>query len=325
MAVLERLGVAAHLLGGVEPAAIEVREGQAGRLLTRIPLGNIARRRYGAPYCLVHRADLQSALLATVHREPQVKIRLGCEAAHVSAGREQVKILAGEETVSAAVLIGADGVHSRLRSAHFGHGAESLQHHALRGLLPAADVAHLVNLDVTGLWLAAGAHLVHYPVRGGALLNVAVIAAGEPAPVPPVNRFGPEIRALIEAVPAWTAWPLSVVDPGRPWVRGRAVLIGDAAHAMAPSLAQGGAQAIEDAWVLAQSLAALPHRPDAALAAYEATRRPRVQRVVREARRNLRIYELARPWARARDTALRLLPPDAQLRRLDWLFGWNPG
>src|SRR5688572_17096883 len=77
MAVLERLGVAAHLLGGVEPAAIEVREGQAGRLLTRIPLGNIARRRYGAPYCLVHRADLQSALLAAIHREPQVKIRLG--------------------------------------------------------------------------------------------------------------------------------------------------------------------------------------------------------------------------------------------------------
>ena len=93
---------------------------------------------------------------------------------------------------------------------------------------------------------------------------------------------------------------------------------------MAPSAAQGGAQAIEDAWILAQSLAADPGAPDKALASYESTRRPRVERIVHEARRNLGLYNMHGVARHFRNAAIAALPPKGHLARLDWLFGWTP-
>ena len=128
----------------------------------------------------------------------------------------------------------------------------------------------------------------------------------------------------MNAVQGWTTYPLSVVDIARPWVRGRVALIGDAAHAMAPSAAQGGAQAIEDGWVLAAMLAEKIRDPADALRAYEAARRPRVERIARVARRNLTTYEMTGISAHARNLALRILPASFLLSRLDWLFSWRP-
>jgi salicylate hydroxylase len=164
---------------------------------------------------------------------------------------------------------------------------------------------------------------VHYPVAAGTRLNVVVIARGGTSAAPPSAPFGREARTLIEAVEAWAVSELAEVDAVRPWTRGPVVLIGDAAHAMAPSAAQGGAQAIEDAWVLGESLAASSD-PATALALYERARRTRVERVAREARRNLLIYELAGIPAAARNAMLRALPPNLLLSRLDWLFDWQP-
>jgi salicylate hydroxylase len=170
-----------------------------------------------------------------------------------------------------------------------------------------------------------GGHLVHYPVEGGRSLNIVAIADGDSAgDAPPTRPFGREASRLIDAVSAWTLWRLAGVDPTRRWVHARVVLIGDAAHAMAPSAAQGGAQTIEDAWMLAGALTHNPANVSAALSAYEGVRRPRVERVVATAARNLGIYHLSGISAAARNFILKILPANLYASRLDWLFGWRP-
>jgi salicylate hydroxylase len=225
----------------------------------------------------------------------------------------------------ADLLVAADGVHSRFRTAFFGHpGPRPAKKLAWRATLSAALVPRSTDMSSTGLWLGPGAHLVHYPVRGGESLNVVVIAGDTNASRPPQEIFGAAIRPLLDAVTEWTPWPLLTNDPTCPWVRGRAVLIGDAAHAMLPSAAQGGAQALEDAWVLAEALAERPDEVASALAAFERGRRPRVERIFREARRNLFIYNLGGIAAQMRNAAIKYLPAKFHVKRLDWLYSWQP-
>jgi salicylate hydroxylase len=323
--VLSRLGVLERLSDTlVEPQAIEIRDARNGARLAAIPLGETARERYGAPYCLVHRADLQAGLLAAAQANDAIDLNIGSAIGDLREAEDAVTFAAGVEAHSAKILVAADGLHSAIRTGHFGHpGAQPSGKTAWRATLPAADVPGDIRRDATGLWLGPGAHLVHYPLRGGQELNVVVIAT-EPGATPPLAPFGREARRLIDRVPGWTPWPLSGVDSTHAWTRGRVALIGDAAHAMLPSAAQGGAQAIEDAWVLAAALAERASDPAAALRAYEQRRRARVERVVREANRNIAVYNMRGFPAAARNAVLGALSTERLLSRLDWLYGWTP-
>jgi salicylate hydroxylase len=324
--VLEKLGVADDLAGTLtEPEAVEIRTASSGALLARIPLGASARRRWSAGYSVVHRADLHKGLLAAARRDPRITLALRADVHDVRATDSGVVFSAGGRRHLADLLVAADGVHSRIRTTWFGHsGARPLGRMAWRATLPMAEVPDAAARDVTGLWLAPGAHLVHYPVHGGASLNVVAIAAAEAASRPPEKRFGAKLRPLLAAVPEWIPWPLVTVDERLRWAQGRVVLIGDAAHAMAPSAAQGGAQAIEDGWALAASVANTPSDPAEALVTYEGVRRRRIERIARAAKRNLTLYELSGFPALFRDLALRLSPAAFLLRRLDWIYGHRP-
>ena len=323
--VLQRLGLLGDLAAVlVEPEAIEILDARNGVLLAAIPLGQTARLRYGAPYALIHRADLQTGLLAAARRNPLIDLHLNAEVGTLRAAEAEVSCTAGGHERRSDILVAADGLRSNVRTGHFGHpGPQPLGRTAWRATLPVAEVPGPIRRDVTGLWLGPGGHLVHYPVRSKDL-NVVVIAGEEAGAAPPQKPFGREARRLIGAVPEWTLWPLFDVDPARSWARGRVALIGDAAHAMAPSAAQGGAQAIEDAWVLAAALAKRPDDPAAALRAYERARRPRVEKIAREARRNLAVYNLRGLPAAARNIVLSAMSPERLLKRLDWLYGWKP-
>lgn len=323
--VLQALGLAERIgEAATEPAGIAIFDGRSGRQLAEIPLGETARRRYGAPYWVVHRADLQACLLAAAAAEANVRIELGRRVRNVRLDGDAVRFEAGAESARADLLLAGDGIRSEIRTVFFGHG----------GPVPARRVAWRATLKGTpppgldagrtGLWLGPGAHLVHYPLRRGAELNLVVIASerGEGA-APPLDRFAGPVRALAEAVEGWSLWPLSAVDPEPAWTRGRVALIGDAAHGMLPTAAQGGAQAIEDAWVLAECLDTGRGEPDQALRRYEAARQPRVRRIAGEAARNMTIYGLKGPAAAARNLAISTLPPKLHLARLDWLFGWS--
>ncbi len=167
MAVLQRLGVMQALEGRLsEPEALVIRSAQSGAAIARLPLGKTARERYGAPYCTLHRADLQDALVATARQVLAISFDLGAEVAEIRAEDDGVAFSAGGLERKADVLVAADGIHSRVRTGYFGHpGPVPFGRSAWRATLLASKVAGLVPLDVTGLWLGAGIHLVHYPVR----------------------------------------------------------------------------------------------------------------------------------------------------------------
>jgi len=184
--------------------------------------------------------------------------------------------------------------------------------------------------------LGPKAHLVHYPLRGGSLVNlVAVIeTAGRSGDNdhrwdreedrPALDRafagWSESTHKLLAAAAKWRAWPLYGRPPLATFSLGCIALVGDAAHPMVPFLAQGAGQAIEDADALERALSQTVDIP-AALAAYSRRRVARATRVQAEAQRQRRIYHLSGPAAFARDWAMRLLGPRRLSARYDWLYG----
>src|SRR5262249_9613177 len=206
----------------------------------------------------------------------------------------------------------ADGLWSRLRG-RLGHGdtPRFAGQVAWRALAPAETVAADLRAPAVNLWFDTDAHLVHYPVRGGSLINVVAIARSdwrEPGWSPPASRdevlarYPPAIwpeaaRALLAASQRWQKWALFDRPPLTAWGRGVVTLLGDAAHPMLPYLAQGAAMAIEDAAVLAQCLTLRRNNPAGALRAYEQERCARSARAQRAAHRNGAVYHLGKPGA----------------------------
>jgi salicylate hydroxylase len=323
------------------PRAIRILRGRDGVEIVRLPLN--ALKRWGAPYLALMRADLQSALLERAAAEPKIQLRLGMEAAGrreddegVSLGLKRGALMLAER---GDALIGADGLKSAVRE-RLGLGGRDAAPFsgrvAFRAMLPAKDApAWAIEPDVC-LRLGAKAHLVHYPVAGGARINlVAVIEAGwrdRPGDDPwdgQADRaalhaafadWSKDAKALIAAPFEWRAWPLRQRPPLVELARGRIALLGDAAHPMLPFLAQGAGQAIEDASVLAECLAATGDVAEA-LAAYSRRRAPRVARVQKESEAQARLYHMSGPLALARDIGMRALGPERLLGRYDWIYG----
>ena len=128
-----------------------------------------------------------------------------------------------------------------------------------------------------------------------------------------------EVRTLLSSASHFLCWGLYDIAPLARWGDGRVTLLGDAAHAMLPFLAQGAAQAIEDAAALATALSRESEAP-AALRAYEADRRGRTARIQTEARRNGLVYHLSGPPRFARDLVLRRSSGDKLLDRYGWIY-----
>jgi salicylate hydroxylase len=328
--LLDRLSLGAALDAvSIEPDRLRMYDGRSGGLVVTLPLG-AARRRWGAPYRLLHRADLQSVLREAV-AAAGVEIGLGQEVTGFVPQEDGVTAdTAAGVPIAGRVLIGADGLGSSVRRA-LGDARPPAPSGMTgwRALIPAANWPVAIARDEVALWLGAGGHLVAYPLRGGGVLNlVACIpeTRGD-ADEDNLRRFfatwGPAARAIVAAGEGWTPWPLLDRPSGHFPGRGRVAVIGDAAHPALPHLAQGAAMAIEDAVLLAARLAEMPDDPPAALRRFERARTSRVARVQREARRNGRIYALGPLPAAARNLALRAMGPDAVLGRLDWLYGFG--
>ena len=332
--VLDGLGLGPALRAAAfAPEAAEVRDAASGRILLRTALGAAAERRWGAPYLQIHRADLQRVLLHAALARPGVNLRLDRPVVGVDPdGRLH---LAGGEAVEADVVVGADGLRSAVAASLWGAEAPRFTGwSAWRALVPREAVAAEVP-PAAAVWVGRGRHLVHYPVRGGAWVNLVAVtaagagrteawtASGDPAELRAAFAGWPEpVPALLAQVEACARWAL-FDRPTRPaWSRGRATLLGDAAHPMLPYLAQGAAMAVEDAAVLAASLAAAPADPAQALRAYEAARRPRTAQVAAWSRANGRLFHLPPPAARLAFAAAGAV--GAPERRLDALYGWTP-
>lgn len=339
--ILMRLGLLDALAAvSFSPAGIRVRSARSGRALSFMPLRD-AERRWGAPYLVAHRADLQRVLLTAVTAEPAIDLHLGTALAGFGTTEDGVAVTVKQGLLKRAfegdALIGADGVRSAVRARLVGDGADpplETGRTAWRALVEADAVDPIFRAAETGLWLGRDAHLVHYPLRDSRHVNVVAItrdttgtdardlwsAAGDPEVIKArFAAWSAAPRGLIAAAGAWKTWPLFDRAPLPAWNAGPIALLGDAAHPILPFLAQGAAQAIEDADALAAAVAGTRSMPDA-LARYSQNRLARATKVQETSRQLGRIYHLAGPAALARDAAMRLLGPRRLLARYDWLY-----
>jgi salicylate hydroxylase len=345
--VLIDLGLKPRLAArAVIPDAVSIMSARLGREIARLPLGEEASSRAGAPYWVVHRADLQAALVAEINDNPDIELRLGCQFEDLAPHARGLTVVQRRGTVRqpevALALVGADGIWSTVRHHLFPHAQPQFSGLiAWRGTLEATQLPREHAARRVQLWMGPNAHLVAYPISGGRQINVVAVvpgtwnrpgwsAPGDVAEIKTIFASAPwpsAARMLIGAVDEWRKWALFTMPSGGEWTHGTAALLGDAAHAMLPFAAQGAGMAIEDAAVLANCLGETQNERgptiSAAMQRYARLRRPRVSRVQRAARQQGRIYHFAGPAAYARDLAIRAMGAKRMLARQSWIYDWR--
>lgn len=322
-----------------EPERVVIRRIESGRRVGEVALGPYMRERFGAPYLVILRAELQTLLLDAVRACAEVRLMIGRNAIAVDDGSEAAEVVVenatgARESLRGDVVIGADGLRSTIRASWDKRAPVYRGSTAFRATLSRDDAPDALRREETGLWLGPGHHVVHYPIASGRIINVvAVLAAPEPAGEDSEFRGSASLTSVRQHAPAplgdllaaaqdWSAWPLYDL-PVRRMARGRIALVGDAAHPVLPFLAQGAALAIEDAAVLARCLGG-QDGPARALRRYEKLRRARAERVQVEARRNGRTYHAGALVGFARDRVMGVLGPQRMAERYAWLYGWSP-
>lgn len=341
-AVLDKFGVFDDLAPyAYAPDNLRIWSGTTGQQLASVRMGSFLKDRHGYPFWQIHRADLQQVLLRKVEQTPGIEVRLSSEVMDITATPYghmscifQDQDVTGNQPCKA--LIGADGVWSKVRRLVPGHeNAHFSGQVAYRTTLPIDAVPKRWTTD-PGLWLHRDTHLVHYPLRGGRELNIVALAeeawqdekwstrADKEDLMQQFKDWPTEVRNLLRLSDNWLKWALCSVDASGPWTHGHVALIGDAAHAMLPFMAQGAAMAIEDAAILAAHLPGDVDNIPGALRAYERHRKDRVRHVQDIAFGNARTFHYSGALAFARDTVLRLSKPTRLASRYDDIYGWTP-
>ena len=330
----------------VVPESINIMSARAGGEITRLPLGEAATQRAGAPYWVVHRADLQAALQSAINDNPDVDLRLGCQFEDAVAHAKGLTVVQrrGNSRYSEVglALIGADGIWSNVRHHLFPDVAPQFSGMiAWRGTLDATQLPREYTAPRVQLWMGPGAHLVAYPISGARRINVVAIVPGtwnrpgwsapgdglELKAIFGASRWPGPARMMLGAVDDWQRWALFTVPESGRWYAGTIGLLGDAVHAMLPFAAQGAGMAIEDAAVLAKVFGDGPAETAAqvtkVLRRYRRLRRSRVAKVQGLAEKQGRIYHMAGPMALARDLSIRMLGPKRVLARQRWIHDWK--
>ena len=341
MHVLQSLGLTEALSPHVvSPENIRIRKARNGADIVRIPLGLYAQQRYGAPYWMIHRADLQAVLVEAVRANPDIVLRLGAKlqdyAVHANGVTAQIRLGTEASEERCIGLIGADGLWSTVRDKlGYTDAPHFRKRTAWRAVVPADRVPPEAREVSINLWLGRHAHLVHYPIRAGADVNIVAILRNEIQKpgwdnagvradlVTMFRKWAIPAQQIVGAPESWTTWSLYDRPRLRHWGKGPVTMIGDAAHPMLPFLAQGAAMAIEDGAVLADCLGKSPDDTAAGMRRYESLRNDRATRAQKAAARNGVRYQASGVEAALRNTALRMMGGAGLLRRYDWLYNWR--
>jgi salicylate hydroxylase len=287
--------------------------------------------KFGAPYLMAHRADIHALLLGAL---PKDSVRLdACCTGVTTRDDAAVATFTGGDAVEADIVVAADGLNSAVRASLFGpQPARYTQQMAWRCIVPidcvptrvGAGGAVAVGRDEYVGWIGPEGHVICYPIRGGDLYNIFAGHVSEdwaeeswvaPSSVAELLAahagWNEALLRMLGNVQQCFKWGIRDRDPLPAWTRGRVTLLGDAAHPMMPTLAQGAAIALEDAVTLARHIAQAPDDPARALQAYEAERLPRARKVQLQAReqfQNNRKHPapppLSRDWIFAHDASV---------------------
>jgi salicylate hydroxylase len=324
---------------------LTIRSWRSGRVISQMRRGDF-KKTYGAPNMGVHRADLLGVLAGALKT---TDIRTGKRAVAVE-GRERnaVARFADGSEIEADIVVGADGIHSVARKSLFGAGAPRFTGCICwRGMAAADSVPRDIAIADGTMWMGPHGHVVHYPVRRGELLNIVAHFDSEgwteeswtrecdvSEVMTTYAQWNSQLTRLYPCSERWYKWALYDRDPLERWSKGRATLLGDSAHAMLPYLGQGAAMAIEDACVLAASVAHTPDDLAAALSAYERIRAPRARAAVLGSRARAKENHLASPWAQLkRDVKFKLRETfggggpkrDNTAFQVGWLYSYDVG
>ncbi|MCL6444986.1 MAG: FAD-dependent monooxygenase, partial [Alicyclobacillus sp.] len=340
--VLRRLGLTRKLHEvGFLPEAMVGRNWASGEELFRTPLKEACPRLFGAEYYHVHRADLHRILSEDISPE-RVTFNVRCTGVTQRAGAATASFSDGS-TYEADLIVGADGIHSVIRSALWGRDDPPFTGHMCwRALVPVDQYPLPFVGPEAAFWMGPKAHVVTYYVKGGRAVNI--VAVKETTEWVAESWTQPSsTRELLDAYVGWHEnlirlfertdnaqvfkWGLFDRDPMARWSQGHVTLLGDAAHPMLPFLSQGAAMAIEDAYVLAEALEYFEGDVLAALEAYETERRPRTTEVQLQSRERGRTYHLSSPEEqRRRDEVFRQKQaqnPNAVGIGAEWVYEYD--
>ncbi|HEU4352480.1 MAG TPA: FAD-dependent monooxygenase [Burkholderiales bacterium] len=338
---LYALGVGEELKAlSCEATGKEIRLWNTGETWKLFDLGSASVERYGHPYLTVYRPDLLDVLARAVRRCTPDAIHLARKGLGFVQDANRVELRLDDGTsVPGDALVGADGVHSTVRQLLFGQDKPQFTGIiAWRGIVPmerlSAHMARMVGVN----WVGPGGHVVHYPLRGGKVMNFVGAVERADWRVESWSARGTteelaadfagwhgEVQELVRNIPIPYKWALMVRPLMERWTVGRVTLLGDACHSMVPFLAQGAVMAVEDGFMLGRALGTLDGDIPSRLERYEKARRERTRRAVEGSADNIRRFhnpELADP-AKARAYVEREWAGANVAARYEWLFTYD--
>jgi salicylate hydroxylase len=335
--VLDALGLSSELSKRWhEPDGLSLVSGTSLRPLANIALGEFAHNRWNHPYAVIHRANLQHVLASAVEAMPQCRLHLGARI-EVESESQTLNALAARSGSEPDLLIYADGVWSAKRGTIPGSMPASFTGHvAWRALLDSQEFPGVGHPGNVNAFLGPRAHLVTYPLGSGDVVNMVAVTPGNLSGTEWDIEGDPDVLSVhfrhwsnhltnVLGRASWHYWPLFEAR-NNAWHDGtRTVLIGDAAHAMTPHAAQGAAMAIEDAYELASCFKRGDGDVATAIAAFQAIRQPRIDRIRKRGDFNRFAYHARGPVRFARNLTLLARGPDRLAADLDWIFGYRAG
>jgi 2-polyprenyl-6-methoxyphenol hydroxylase-like FAD-dependent oxidoreductase len=304
--------------------------------ICHVDLGEAFRGRFGNPYAVVHRGDLHGVFLKACRDSDLIDLRVSSEVVgYDQDGSSVTAKLASGDRVTGSLLIGADGLWSNIRKQVVGDGKPRVSGHTTyRSVIPTEQMPEDLRWNAATLWAGPKCHLVHYPLSGWKVFNLAITChndAPEPVAGKPVSKeevmkgfahIHESALNIIHHGTNWKLWVLCDRDPTERWIDGRVVVLGDAAHPMLQYFAQGACQAMEDAVCLSHMLGSHASDHAVALKKYRELRFPRTAKVQMLSRViGEHIYHPDGEHARLRNAIMSAKSQEEWYRDLAWLYG----